>query len=158
MKKATAASALKVQAVLGDGFEVVEFDESTATSQEAADAIGCTVSEIAKSLIFCGKDSETPVLVVASGTNRVDEKKVRDLIGEKVKRPDADYVRRVTGFVIGGTPPVAHATPMRVLLDEDLKQYASLWASGGTPKAVFNLTPDDLERLTGGTYCDVAKR
>ena len=158
MKPATAASALKVQAALGDAFQVVEFEGSTATAQQAADAIGCAVAEIAKSLIFRGETTRTPVLIVASGINRVDEKKLRDLIGEKIKRPDADFVRRVTGFVIGGTPPVGHATRMRVLLDADLRQYESIWAAGGTPNAVFNLTPADLESLTGGAFADLAKR
>src|ERR1700743_2451121 len=101
MKPATAPSALKVQAVLGDSYEVLEFDAGTRTAADAAAAIGCTVAEIAKSLIFRAKASERSVLVVASGVNRVDEKKVTALIGEKIGRADADFVREKTGFAIG---------------------------------------------------------
>ncbi len=157
MKPATAPSALKVQAALGDGFQVVEFDASTRTSEDAAAAIGCKVAEIAKSLVFKSA-SGRPVLVIASGTNRVDEKKVRALIGEKIARADADFVREATGYAIGGVPPVAHATAPIVLIDDDLETFATIWAAAGTPNAVFRLTPADLVRLTGGQVADVAKR
>lgn len=158
MRKATAKSALKVQAFLGDTYEVLEFEESTATSEQAAAAIGCTVAQIAKSLIFKGKKSGDPVLIVASGINRVDEKKVRDLLGEKISRPDAEFVREVTGFAIGGIPPVGHTTEMKVLLDEDLQTLETIWAAAGTPNAVFNLTVSALPELTGGSFHDLAKR
>lgn len=157
MKPATAPSALKVQAALGDGFQVVEFDASTRTSEDAAAAIGCRVAEIAKSLVFKAA-SGRPVLVIASGTNRVDEKKVRALIGEKVGRADADFVRAATGYAIGGVPPIAHATAPVVLIDADLETFATIWAAAGTPNAVFRLTPADLVRLTGGQVADIAKR
>jgi prolyl-tRNA editing enzyme YbaK/EbsC (Cys-tRNA(Pro) deacylase) len=157
MKPATAPSALKVQAALGDGFQVVEFDASTRTSEDAAAAIGCTVAEIAKSLVFKAA-SGRPVLVIASGTNRVDEKKVRALLGEKIARADADFVREATGYAIGGVPPLAHATAPVVLIDGDLEAFATIWAAAGTPNAVFRLTPADLVRLTGGQVADVAKR
>ena len=116
MKPATAPSALKVQAVLGPEFQVLEFEASTRTSQDAAAAIGCTVAEIAKSLIFKSAQGRA-VLVIASGVNRVDEKKVRALLGEKIERADADFVREATGYAIGGVPPVGHATPPIVLID-----------------------------------------
>jgi prolyl-tRNA editing enzyme YbaK/EbsC (Cys-tRNA(Pro) deacylase) len=157
MKPATAPSALKVQAALGDGFQVVEFDASTRTSEDAAAAIGCTVAEIAKSLVFKAA-SGRPVLVIASGTNRVDEKKVRALLGEKIARADADFVREATGYAIGGVPPLAHATAPVVLIDGDLETFETIWAAAGTPNAVFRLTPADLVRLTGGQVADVAKR
>ncbi len=157
MKPATQPSALKVQAVLGPRFQVVEFEASTKTSADAAAAIGCTVAQIAKSVIFRTMQSDRAVLVVASGTNRVDEKKVASIIGEKVKSADADFVRAATGFVIGGVPPVGHAAPAVTLLDQDLRQYDTIWAAGGTPNAVFRLTWDDLTLLTGGTVADVAK-
>ena len=157
MKPATAPSALKVQAALGDGFQVVEFDASTRTSEDAAAAIGCTVAEIAKSLVFKAA-SGRPVLVIASGTNRVDEKKVRALLGEKIARADADFVREATGYAIGGVPPLAHATAPVVLIDGDLEAFETIWAAAGTPNAVFRLTPADLVRLTGGQVADVAKR
>lgn len=157
VKPATAISALKIQAVLGEAFQVVEFDASTRTSEDAAAAIGCKVAEIAKSLVFKAA-SGRPVLVIASGTNRVDEKKVRALIGEKIARADADFVREATGYAIGGVPPLAHATQPVVLIDSDLETFAAIWAAAGTPNAVFRLTPADLVRLTGGQVADVAKR
>lgn len=158
MKRATGKTALRVQEVLGDGFEVLEFETSTATSDAAAAAIGCDVAQIAKSVVFQGKDSEQAIMVIASGINRVDEKKLKGVVGEKVRRPDADFVRQATGYAIGGVSPVGHATEMRIFLDEDLKAYPEIWAAAGAPNAVFRLTPDDLERLTGGRYMDLAKR
>ena len=108
MKPAASPSALRVQAALGDRFQVVEFDASTRTAAEAAAAIGCTVAQIAKSLIFRGEESQRPVLVVASGACRVDETKVAAAAGETIARADADFVREMTGFAIGGVPPVGH--------------------------------------------------
>jgi prolyl-tRNA editing enzyme YbaK/EbsC (Cys-tRNA(Pro) deacylase) len=156
MKPATAAAARRVQDILGAGFAVVEFEASTKTSADAAAAIGCTVAQIAKSLVF--RAGERPVLVVASGTNRVDEKKVSALLGEPIGRADADFVREKTGYAIGGVAPVGHAVPPAVLLDEDLRQYETIWAAAGTPNAVFRLAPADLERLTGARFADIAKR
>lgn len=157
MKPATAASALQVQAALGPHFQVVEFEASTRTSEDAATAIGCSVAEIAKSLVFRTRDGR-PVLVIASGSNRVDEKKVRALIGEKIERADADFVRLTTGYAIGGVPPLAHATPPVVLIDNDLERFAAVWAAAGTPNAVFRITPADLVRLTQGRVADIARR
>jgi len=156
MKPATAQSALQVQAVLGPHFQVVEFEASTRTSQDAAAAIGCTVAEIAKSLIFKSA-SGRPVLVIASGVNRVDEKKVRALLGEKIERADADFVRAATGYAIGGVPPVGHATPAVVLIDRDLQRFEAVWAAAGTPNAVFKVSPLDLVRLTQGQVVEIAK-
>ena len=157
MKPATAASALQVQAALGPDFEVVELEASTRTSEDAAAAIGCSVAEIAKSLVFRSASGK-PVLVIASGTNRVDEKKVRALLGEKIERADAEFVRAATGYAIGGVPPLAHAMQAVVLIDRDLEAFAFLWAAAGTPNAVFRLTPADLVRLTQGQVADIAKR
>jgi prolyl-tRNA editing enzyme YbaK/EbsC (Cys-tRNA(Pro) deacylase) len=157
MKPAIAPSALKVQAVLGSEFQVLEFEASTRTSQDAAAAIGCTVAEIAKSLIFKSSEGRA-VLVIASGVNRVDEKKVRALLGCKIERADADFVREATGFAIGGVPPIGHATPSVVLIDRDLERFAAVWAAAGTPNAVFKITPSDLVRLTQGQIADIAKR
>jgi prolyl-tRNA editing enzyme YbaK/EbsC (Cys-tRNA(Pro) deacylase) len=157
MKQATAPSALKVQAALGPEFQVLEFEASTRTSQDAAAAIGCTVAEIAKSLIFKSAQGRA-VLVIVSGVNRVDEKKVGALLGEKIGRADADFVREATGFTIGGVPPVAHATPPIVLIDQDLQRFPIVWAAAGTPNAVFRITPADLIRLTQGQVADIAKR
>jgi prolyl-tRNA editing enzyme YbaK/EbsC (Cys-tRNA(Pro) deacylase) len=157
MKPATAPRALKVQALLGPEFQVQEFDASTRTSQDAAAAIGCTVAEIAKSLIFKSAQGRA-VLVIASGINRVDEQKVRALLGEKIGRADAEFVRDRTGYAIGGVPPVGHATPPIVLIDEDLQRFSAVWAAAGTPNAVFKITPPDLIRLTQGRVADIAKR
>ena len=155
MKPAEAPSALKIQALLGPRFTVLEFEASTRTSADAAAAVGCTVAEIAKSLLFRAK-SGRPVLVVASGVNRVDEKKVAALIGEKISRADAEFVREHTGFAIGGVPPLGHASAPITLIDADLMPLASIWAAAGTPNAVFRLTPSDLVKLTNGKIGEIA--
>lgn len=150
---ALSPSAQKVQDALnqfGVSLQVVEFDASTRTAQDAANAIGCTVGQIVKSLIFKGRQSGKPILVLASGVNRVDEKKIATLLGEKVDKADADFVRQHTGFVIGGVPPVGQTSPMETLIDEDLVQYADIWAAAGTPNAVFKLTTADLQRIAVG--------
>jgi prolyl-tRNA editing enzyme YbaK/EbsC (Cys-tRNA(Pro) deacylase) len=126
MKPAISPSALRVQAVLGDRFQVLEFDESTRTAAEAAAAIGCTVPQIAKSLIFRAAESGRPVLVIASGAHRADEKRIATLVGEPIARADADFVRDATGFAIGGVPPVAHKTKPIVLIDESLSAFAEI--------------------------------
>jgi len=151
-------SAQKVQDALHDlGFDldVIEDAESTRTAQEAADRVGVTLGQIVKSLIFRGKTSGKPILVLTSGANRVNEKRIMEYSGEKIERPDANYVREVTGYAIGGVPPIAHAHTMETYLDEDLLQYDIIWAAGGTPKAVFKLTPDDLQKMTGGRVAGV---
>lgn len=153
------ASALKVREALagfGRAFEVVEFDASTRSSADAAAAIGCDVAQIAKSLVFRAKPSGRPVLVVASGAHRVDEAKIEAALGEKLGRADPDYVRDRTGFVIGGVPPIAHATRPATFIDRDLLSFAEIWASAGTPHAVFRLTPADLVEITGGTVLEIA--
>lgn len=157
MKPATHAEALKVQAALGDGFRVVEFDASTKTSADAASAVGCSVAQIAKSIIFKTVKDARPVLVIASGINRVDDKKLSNLLGERVKSADADFVLRATGFAPGGVPPVGHETAPAVFIDEDLRAVGALWAAGGTPNAVFEISFEHLVRLTAGTVANVAK-
>lgn len=156
MKPATNPTALRVQAVLGPDYAVLEFEASTRTAADAAAAVGCTVAQIAKSLVFRAA-SGGAVLVVASGPNRVSEAKVAALLGEPIGRADAGFVREVTGFAIGGIPPVGHATPLVTLLDETLGRHAEIWAAAGTPNAVFRLTFDDLVRLTGGRVADIAE-
>ena len=153
------ASALKVQqalAALGREFRVVEFSASTRTSADAAAAIGCDIAQIAKSLVFRAEPSGRPVLVVASGANRVEERRIEAALGEKLGRADADYVRDQTGFVIGGVPPVGHATPPATFIDHDLLQFAEIWAAAGTPHAVFRLTPAELVEMTGGLVMQIA--
>lgn len=157
MKPASHPDGLRIQAILGTGFTVLEFDAGTKTSADAAAAVGCSVAQIAKSIVLKTAKAEQPVLVIASGVNRVDEKKISALLGEKVKSANAAYVARVTGFAPGGVAPVGHATPPRVLLDQDLKAFATIWAAAGTANAVFQLTFADLERLTGGTVANIRK-
>lgn len=146
-------SAQKMQAVLdryGLELTVIEFAESTRTSKEAAEAIGCEVGQIAKSLIFRGKNTGKPVCVIASGANRVNEKKLAAYVGEKIEKADAAFVLEHTGFAVGGVPPVGHVSNMRPFIDEDLMKYPEIWSAAGTPHAVFKLTPDDLVRITQG--------
>ena len=126
--------------------EVTEFSESTRTAAEAASAIGTTVGQIAKSLVFMAADE--PVLVIASGANRVDMEKVRRLLGTRITRPDAETVRRVTGFSIGGVPPLGHAKRLRTFVDEDLLNFPVVYAAAGTPNVVFALSQRDLVRIT----------
>ena len=156
MKPATSLSALKVQAALGPQFAVLEFDASTRTAEDAAAAIGCTADEIAKSLVFRAA-SGRPVLVVASGGHRIDERKIAALVGEPIARADADFVREATGFAIGGVPPIGHRTAPIALIDESLMAFAEIWAAAGTPNAVFRLSPVDLVALTGGTVAAVRR-
>ena len=153
-----APSAQKVEdwlAARGLAGRVTEMPDSTRTSAEAAAAIGCTVAQIAKSLLFRGRDSGRPVLVIASGTNRVDERNVAALMDERIQRPDADYVRTATGYVIGGVPPVAHAQLITTLIDADLLTLDPIWAAAGTPFAVFRLTAEELVALSGGQVVEV---
>lgn len=153
-----AARVQEALTVLGFGDRVVEFAQTTRSSAEAAAAIGCTVAQIAKSILFKGAASGAPIMVIASGVNRIDERKVAALIGEKLRKADPDFVRAVTGFVIGGVPPVGHAQPIRKLIDRDLLQFERIWAAAGTPNAVFSLTPAKLLTLTGGESADVAEK
>ena len=157
MRASAHPQALRVSAALGPEYTVVEFDESTHTAQEAADAIGCQLAQIAKSILFRSA-SGRPVLVIASGTNRVDEKKVKALLGEKIERASPDFVKEMTGFEVGGVPPVAHAQPCIVYLDADLKAFRQVWAAGGTPNAVFAISVERLAELSGAIVADVAKR
>ncbi|MEA4907600.1 MAG: YbaK/EbsC family protein [Chloroflexi bacterium] len=152
-------SAQRVQQALqklGMPLEVVELPDSTRTAVEAAQAIGCQVQQIAKSLIFKGKHSGSPVLIIASGTNRVNEKRVAELLGEPIEKANADFVLQHTGFAIGGIPPVGLAENMTTLIDEDLLQLNEIWAAAGTPHAVFRLIPANLEQMTGGRVGKVA--
>lgn len=148
--KDSAGRVQQALAAAGFAFQVREFPASTRTSAEAAAAIGCAVAQIAKSLIFRGRETGRAVLVMASGANRVDEKAVACLLGEELERADADFVRAATGFAIGGVPPVGHRQPPVVFIDADLLNLAEIWAAAGTPNAVFRLTPQELVALTGG--------
>lgn len=157
---ALSPSARRVQDLLdaiGRGHTVVEHEGSTRTSEDAAAAVGCDVAQIAKSLIFRTKTGGRSVLVIASGANRVDEKAVGRLIGDRIERAEPEFVREVSGFAIGGVPPIGHAVPPLVLIDNDLMRFDSLWAAAGTPNAVFRLTPADLVGMTGGRVETIRK-
>jgi prolyl-tRNA editing enzyme YbaK/EbsC (Cys-tRNA(Pro) deacylase) len=133
-------------------------DDAARTAQQAADALGVAVGQIAKSIVFRRKDDDAAVLVVTSGDLRVDEKKVQALVcaeGGKLGRADAEFVKGRTGFSIGGVSPLAHLTPPVTLIDEQLFRFADIWAAAGHPHAVFRLTPQALQLLTAAPVCDV---
>ena len=153
MSQNLSSSARKVQEALNKhaiSCQVVEMPQSTRTADDAARAVGCQVGQIVKSLVFQGKRSHQAILVATSGANRVKEKKIAALIAEPLSKADADFVRTKTGFAIGGVPPVGHAQPLRTFIDEDLLQYEEIWAAAGTPRAVFKLTPAELQKITNG--------
>lgn len=138
-------------AELGGDFQVVEFPATTRTAADAAKAIGCSVAQIAKSIVFRTASTRRPVMVIASGANRVNEARVAALVGEPVEKADAEFVREATGFAIGGVPPIGHAQPIRTLIDEDLLKLGEIWAAAGTPNAVFRLQAQSLVAMTSGT-------
>ena len=151
-------SAQKIQELinsLGYDYTVIEHVESTRTAQEAADRAGCELGQIVKSLIFKGRESGKPILILTSGANRVDEKRISGYAGEHIGRADADFVRAVTGFAIGGVPPVGYVQKMETYLDEDFLQYHTIWAAAGTPNAIFELKTEDLQKMTNGKIVQV---
>lgn len=158
MKEKLSNSARRVQEYLeakGGKFEVCELPGSTRTAQDAADSVGCTVGQIAKSLVFKEKGTDSLVLIIASGANRVDLKKMRETAGLVLEKADGKFVKERIGFAIGGVPPVAHNEPLRTFLDEGLRAYETIWAAAGTPHAVFQLVPDQLASLTEGAWIDL---
>ena len=153
-------SAKRVQDYLlvrGFSFEVKELPGSTRTAQEAADSIGCAVAQIAKSLVFRDEETGLPVLVIASGSNRVDVAKIEKKAGLKLGKADGSFVKEKTGYAIGGIPPVGHNEPLKTILDIDLQKYEVIWAAAGTPFAVFQLKPADLEPLTNGQWIELSE-
>lgn len=139
----------------GLDLKVVELPSSTRTAADAAQTIGCEIAQIVKSLIFKTATTNKAILVLASGPNRVNEKTIEKEIGEKIVKADADFVREVTGFAIGGVPPMGHKQPVQTLIDQDLLKYQELWAAAGTPNAVFRLYSKDIENLTGGKVLSI---
>lgn len=135
--------------------KIVELADSARTAEMAAASIGTSVGQIVKSLIFRGVQSGAPILVLASGTNRVDEKKVAQVIGEPIKKADADFVRNRSGFSIGGVPPFAHLEQMLTVIDEDLLTYEDIWSAAGHPHAVVQLLPTDLVSISKGRQADI---
>jgi Cys-tRNA(Pro) deacylase len=158
MTEKLSTSAQRVQDALdGLGYQnrVVEHEQTTRSAREAAQAIGCSVAQIVKSLIFRTKDSHRPVLVLASGPNRVNEARLGELVMEAIERADPDFVQSVTGFAIGGVPPVGHRTSITTFIDEDLMHFEEIWAAGGTPNAVFKLTPKEMAVMTHGRVVSI---
>ena len=156
--KVLSTSAQRVQEALiaaGVATTIVEYDVPARTSAEAAAVLGCTVGQIAKSLVFKSA-SGAPVLVIASGAHRVDEAKIAALAGETIGKADAAFVRTATGYAIGGIPPLAHATRPRTFIDRNLLAYETVYAAGGTPHAMFPITPEELVRVAEGTVADTA--
>ncbi|MFO1304221.1 MAG: YbaK/EbsC family protein [Burkholderiales bacterium] len=152
------ASAQRVQDALdaaGIATRIVEYDVPARTSAEAAAVLGCTVGQIAKSLVFRSA-SGAPVLVIASGAHRVDESKVAALAGEAIGKADAAFARSATGYAIGGIPPLAHAMPARTFIDRNLMAFETVYAAGGTPHAMFPIAPRDLVHVAGGEVADTA--
>lgn len=136
-------------------FEIKEFPFSTHTSTQAAAAIGCDISQIAKSIVFKGKDSQKPILVIVSGKNRVDEKKLEILIGEKIEKADPVFVLETTGFLIGGVPPFGHKQKIKTFIDKDLLKFSEIWAAAGDKNSVFRLTPEELIKISQGEVISI---
>jgi len=158
MSESLSQSARKVQEYLEEQgllLSVVELPDSTRTANEAAAALNCLVSQIVKSLIFKAKRSKQPILVLASGANRVNERKLETLIQEPLGKADANFVREVSGFSIGGVPPVGHPQKIQTFVDNDLLYHDFVWAAAGNPHAVFRISPNDLVRITGGEVADI---
>jgi prolyl-tRNA editing enzyme YbaK/EbsC (Cys-tRNA(Pro) deacylase) len=160
MKNELSPAAQRVQDALSDaGFActVTELTVSARTAVEAAEAVGCHLGQIVKSLVFRGKDSGAGILALVSGANLLDEEKLAPLAGEPVEKPGAAFVRETTGFAIGGIPPLGHAQPLRAFIDADLLCYPELWAAAGTPHALFRLAPQELAAMTGGIAADLKR-
>jgi prolyl-tRNA editing enzyme YbaK/EbsC (Cys-tRNA(Pro) deacylase) len=158
MASELSSSAQKVQEALerkGLSLEVIELPDSTRTAVEAAQAVGCQLGQIVKTLIFKAKRSQRPVMALVSGSNRVNEKSIEALIDEPLGKADAEFVRQHTGFAIGGVPPVGLLEEIQTFIDQDLLQYEDLWAAAGTPHAVFRLAPKDLVKIVNGRVIDV---
>lgn len=141
----------------GIEFEIRLLSDAVRTAKLAAEALGCEVGQIANSLIFRDRDGDSAVLIMCAGDRRVDLEKVRAQNGIDLGKADADFVRGQTGFAIGGVPPVAHANPLLCLLDASLRRHDHVWAAAGTPESVFRMTPDELQRITGGAWQDLAE-
>lgn len=160
MSQELKSSSQRVQDFLsrhGQQFVVRQMPASTRTAAEAAEAVGCNIGQIAKSLIFKNKATGEPVLIVASGANMVCTRKVEQAMGIKLSKADADFVREKVGYAIGGVPPVAHHAQVTTILDPSLKRYDAIWAAAGTPNSLFELHSNELEQLTQGTWVELAK-
>lgn len=141
---------------LGLDIKIIEFEQTTRTAQEAADAIGCHVAQIVKSLCFSA--NEQPIMALVSGSNQLDTRKLASLLGvgrKKIKRANADAVKEATGFSIGGVPPFGHKNPLPIYIDADLMGFDIVWAAAGTPFAVFAIKPEQLVKGSNGQIADL---
>ena len=138
--------------------EVQELSSSTRSAIEAANAVGCNVAQIVKSLVLQGKQSGELLLVLTSGANRVSLQRVAVLAGEEITMADAASVKEKTGFAIGGVPPLGHTESLKTFIDEDFFKHSVIWAAAGSPNALFHLSPDDLVRITGGSVAHIAEK
>jgi len=157
MKKTQHSKQAVMQALEAAGLvcPIVELPDSARTARQAAEAIGCTVAQIAKSIVFRTRNTGKAILVVASGVNRINETAVAAHLGESIAIAPADFVRKVTGYAIGGVPPCGHTGKLNIYLDQDLLALSPLWAAAGTPHTVFSLTPEQLTELTAGTVLKI---
>ena len=158
---ALSSSAQKVQdalIALGSRAVVVEHENPGRTAAEAAELLRCDIAQIAKSIIFKSVSTGQSVLVITSGANRVDEKKVAAILGDKLAKADATFVREQTGFAIGGVPPIAHANRGAILLDADLLNFDQVFPAGGTPHAMFAIDPNELLRVSGAQMVEIAQK
>lgn len=146
-----------VDAAAANGLAITisQMGQSTRTAEDAAAACSCAVGQIVKSLVFRGRETGTPFLLLVSGSNRVNERAVARDLGEKLRRPDADDVRELTGFAIGGIPPLGHKAALKTYIDQDLLAFDVVWAAAGTPTSVFDVAPSELARATGATVISV---
>lgn len=131
--------------------------ENARTAEDAAQAVGCSVDQIAKSIVFGGETSGEAILFLTAGGNRVCEEKAAELAGERLGRADADQVRRQTGFAIGGVSPIGHLSPIKVFFDPRLSEFSTVWAAAGTPRHVFSINPERLETLANAIRADFTK-
>ncbi|HWQ04153.1 MAG TPA: YbaK/EbsC family protein [Longilinea sp.] len=136
--------------------EVIELSGSTRTALEAAEAVGCDLGQIVKSLVFASVSSHQPILALVSGANRVNEQRLSAVFGEPVMKADGDFVRAQTGFAIGGVPPLGHTYQMKTFIDSDLMAFDRIWAAAGTPHALFSLTPAELLVMTHGEVANIS--
>ena len=142
---------------VGITFEIRILSDAVRTARLAAEALGCEVGQIANSLIFRDANNNQAVLIMCAGDRRVDVQKVKAQTAIDLGKADAEFVRQQTGFAIGGVPPVAHANPLRCLLDASLRRHGEIWAAAGTPESVFCMTPDELQKITAGTWQDLVE-
>lgn len=140
---------------LGLDNKVLELPDSTRTSSDAAKAVKCSIDQIAKSMIFKTKSTNRPILIIASGGNRVNEKALRKFVPEKVSMASPDFVKETTGFIVGGVPPAGHTTQIETFIDKDLMKFKEIWAAAGTPYSIFKLTPQQLVDITNGKVIDI---